>query len=232
MRRRELRGVHPRVRVQSGRGHRPRGRGRDHASASKDHDSNHPDRNSVARVGELKSAKATVLTQQATFLESMLEDHEYVAVRAGVDASALAGTNGGDAGPPSADSTSVVLNRVHLASTVEQLRDLVVEERPELAEARDRLAVGMTRRSGAAGDEAALRTRRGGGDAARLGGGSRDGVSGVGADGGGDGVGDVLEVKKDESDVDGKVICSIPDITRRDVVDGPPPRVVPLTRSR
>ena len=109
---------------------------------------NHPDRNSVARVGELKSAKATVLTQQATFLESMLEDHEYVAVRAGVDASALAGTNGGDAGPPSADSTSVVLNRVHLASTVEQLRDLVVEERPELAEARDRLAVGMTRAPG------------------------------------------------------------------------------------
>jgi hypothetical protein len=109
---------------------------------------NHPDRNSVARVGELKSAMATVLTQQATFLESMLEDHEYVAVRVGVDTSALAGTNGGDAGPPSVGSTSVVLNRVHLASTAEQLRDLVVEERPELAEARDRLAVGMTRAPG------------------------------------------------------------------------------------
>ena len=37
---------------------------------------------------------------------------------------------------------------MHLASTVEQLRDLVVEERPELAEARDRLAVGMTRAPG------------------------------------------------------------------------------------
>ena len=45
-------------------------------------------------------------------------------------------------------------------------------------------------------------------------------------------MGDVLEVKKDESDVDREVIRSVPDITRRDVIDGPPPRVVPLTRSR
>jgi hypothetical protein len=96
---------------------------------------NHPDRHLAARVGSEVAAKATLLTQQATFLESMLEDHEYVALRVRVDVRAPAG--GGVDGANDLDAAGgvvmVVLTRVHLSLTFEQLRDTIVEERPELA---------------------------------------------------------------------------------------------------
>ena len=45
---------------------------------------NHPDRHSAQRVGAEKAASATVLTQQVSFLQSMLEDFEYVPARVAV----------------------------------------------------------------------------------------------------------------------------------------------------
>ena len=125
--------------VQSGRGHRPRGRGRDHASASKDHDSEPPgsELRRARRRAQIRQGDGVDAAGDVSGVEHGGSRSCRGAAQLDMDASALAGTNGGDAGPPSADSTSVVLNRVHLASTVEQLRDLVVEERPELAEARE-----------------------------------------------------------------------------------------------
>ena len=95
---------------------------------------NHPDRNSVAKVGDLKAAKAKVTTQQATSMESLLDEFEHVAVRVYVDVAAGVGD-----GPSS--TTSFVLNRLPLGASTEQLRDLVLEERPELRTRRDQLAV-------------------------------------------------------------------------------------------
>ena len=73
---------------------------------------NHPDRHPAARVGVEAAARATLMTQQATFLLSMLEDHEYVALRVHVEVPAGAG------GGPSSAGGEVVLNRVHLAGTL------------------------------------------------------------------------------------------------------------------
>ena len=98
---------------------------------------NHPDRNSVAKVGDLKAAKAKVITQQATSMESLLDEFEHVAVRVYVDVAAGVGD-----GPSS--TTSFVLNRLPLGASTEQLRDLIMEERPELRMRRDQLAVSLT----------------------------------------------------------------------------------------
>ena len=103
---------------------------------------NHPDRNSVAKVGDLKAAKAKVITQQATSMESLLDEFEHVAVRVYVDVAAGVGD-----GPSS--TTSFVLNRLPLGASTEQLRDLIMEERPELRMRRDQLAVSLTLSPGA-----------------------------------------------------------------------------------
>ena len=95
---------------------------------------NHPDRNSVAKVGENQAAKAKVITAQATNMESLLDEFEHVNVRVYVDV-----PTGPGEGPSSA--TSFVLNRLHLGASTEQLMDLVLEERPELGSRKDRLAI-------------------------------------------------------------------------------------------
>ena len=95
---------------------------------------NHPDRNSVAKVGENQAAKAKVITAQATNMESLLDEFEHVNVRVHVDV-----PTGPGEGPSSA--TSFVLNRLHLGASTEQLMDLVLEERPELRSRRDGLAI-------------------------------------------------------------------------------------------
>ena len=106
---------------------------------------NHPDRHPQARVGVEAAARATVNTQQTTLLLNMLEDHEYVSLRVHVEAAPL--TPGG--GPTSAGN-DVVLNRVHLDLTAQRLRDVIIEERPELAEFRERLGMSLTRAPGTA----------------------------------------------------------------------------------
>jgi hypothetical protein len=85
---------------------------------------NHPDRHSVARVGEQSAARATALTQQVSFLQSMLEDFEYAPVRIRVV------TDPSPSGQTS--EMHVVLPRVHLGSTLEQLWNALVEECPGL----------------------------------------------------------------------------------------------------
>lgn len=95
---------------------------------------NHPDRNSVAKVGENQAAKAKVITAQATNMESLLDEFEHVNVRVHVDV-----PTGPGEGPSSA--TSFVLNRLHLGASTEQLMDLVLEERPELRSRRDGFAI-------------------------------------------------------------------------------------------
>ena len=103
---------------------------------------NHPDRHSAARVGEAKAATATVLTQQVSFLQSMLEDFEYVPVRVAVSS--------GGAEPGTQANETVVLPRVHLGATTAQLRDGVLEERPELAASRENLGLALAAAPGAA----------------------------------------------------------------------------------
>ena len=75
---------------------------------------NHPDRHSAQRVGVEKAASATVLTQQVSFLQSMLEDFEYVPARVAVSS--------GGAEPGTQANETVVLPRVHLGATTAQLR--------------------------------------------------------------------------------------------------------------
>ena len=96
---------------------------------------NHPDRHSAQRVGEAKAATATVLTQQVSFLQSMLEDFEYVPVRVAVSS--------GGAEPGTQTNETVVLPRVHLGLTTAALRDGVLEERPELATSRENLGLAL-----------------------------------------------------------------------------------------
>jgi hypothetical protein len=96
---------------------------------------NHPDRHSAQRVGEAKAATATVLTQQVSFLTSMLEDFEYVPVRVAVSS--------GGAEPGTQANETVVLPRVHLGATTAALRDGVLEERPELAGSRENLGLAL-----------------------------------------------------------------------------------------
>jgi hypothetical protein len=103
---------------------------------------NHPDRHSAARVGEAKAATATVLTQQVSFLTSMLEDFEYVPVRVAVSS--------GGAEPGTQANETVVLPRVHLGATTAALRDGVLEERPELAGSRENLGLALLAAPGAA----------------------------------------------------------------------------------
>ena len=103
---------------------------------------NHPDRHSAARVGEAKAAAATVLTQQVSFLQSMLEDFEYVPVRVAVSSAG--------AEPGTQANETVVLPRVHLGATTAQLRDGVLEERPELAAAGENLGLALRTEPGAA----------------------------------------------------------------------------------
>ena len=103
---------------------------------------NHPDRHSAARVGEAKAATATVLTQQVSFLQSMLEDFEYVPVRVAVSS--------GGAEPGTQTNETVVLPRVHLGATTAQLRDGVLEERPELTAVRESLGLALRSGPGAA----------------------------------------------------------------------------------
>jgi hypothetical protein len=103
---------------------------------------NHPDRHSAQRVGAEKAASATVLTQQVSFLQSMLEDFEYVPARVAVSS--------GGAEPGTQANETVVLPRVHLGATTAQLRDGVIEERPELAAKRDSLGLALCSAPGAA----------------------------------------------------------------------------------
>ena len=103
---------------------------------------NHPDRHSAQRVGVEKAASATVLTQQVSFLQSMLEDFEYVPARVAVSS--------GGAEPGTQANETVVLPRVHLGATTAQLRDGVIEERPELAAKRDSLGLALCSAPGAA----------------------------------------------------------------------------------
>ena len=103
---------------------------------------NHPDRHSAQRVGVEKAASATVLTQQVSFLQSMLEDFEYVPARVAVSS--------GGAEPGTQANETVVLPRVHLGATTAQLRDGVIEERPELAAKRDSLGLALRSAPGAA----------------------------------------------------------------------------------
>ena len=103
---------------------------------------NHPDRHSAQRVGAEKAASATVLTQQVSFLQSMLEDFEYVPARVAVSS--------GGAEPGTQANETVVLPRVHLGATTAQLRDGVIEERPELAAKRDSLGLALRSAPGAA----------------------------------------------------------------------------------
>ena len=108
---------------------------------------NHPDKNSVERVGEVASANATVLVQQATFLESMLAESEYVALSVHVDIRLL---------PPEGIRTSgnlpsdeiVFLSRVYLGLTLEQLIDIITVERQELASYKAKMQVSMLRTPG------------------------------------------------------------------------------------
>ena len=108
---------------------------------------NHPDKNSVERVGEVASANATVLVQQATFLESMLAESEYVALSVHVDIRLL---------PPEGIRTSgnlpsdeiVFLSRVYLGLTLEQLIDIITVERQELASYKAKMQVSMSRTPG------------------------------------------------------------------------------------
>jgi hypothetical protein len=126
---------------------------------------NHPDRNSVDRVGARKAATATALTQRATSLLAMLEEHEYVNLVADVPPS---GDRAGGGGPASSVDQRVTLNRVHLGTTPSQLLDAVLEERPELRASRDRLAMAFvdgpratsTRVSPSAGGEGRQKTLR------------------------------------------------------------------------
>jgi hypothetical protein len=75
-------------------------------------------------------------------MESLLDEFEHVAVRVYVDVAAGVGD-----GPSS--TTSFVLNRLPLGASTEQLRDLIMEERPELRMRRDQLAVSLTLSPGA-----------------------------------------------------------------------------------
>ena len=129
---------------------------------------NHPDRNSVDRVGARKAATATALTQRATSLLAMLEEHEYVNLVVDVPPS---GDRAGGGGPASSVDQRVTLNRVHLGTTPSQLLDAVLEERPELRASRDRLAMAFvdgararggasTRASPSAGGEGRQKTLR------------------------------------------------------------------------
>ena len=99
---------------------------------------NHPDRHPEARVGVEAAARATVRTQQTTLLLAMLEDHEYVSLRVHVEGATAGGADNGEN-----EIQVVVLNRVHLDLTVQGLRDVIVEERPELLANRERLGMSV-----------------------------------------------------------------------------------------
>ena len=107
---------------------------------------NHPDRHSVARVGEAKAATATVITQQVSFLQSMLSDFEYLPVRVVVWGE-LSDTK-------SQKSETVVLPRVHVGASLLQLVEFVLEERPELGAVREKLGCAFSKTPG--GNETTL----------------------------------------------------------------------------
>ena len=103
---------------------------------------NHPDRNSVARVGEVSAAEATVLTQQATSLESMLAEQQYIALTIQIDLQPCPPYRFATTGNTSSVDV-LALSRVHLALTLEQLRDCIVDERRELLPYKDELQLSL-----------------------------------------------------------------------------------------